>query len=195
MGDQYRSRKRPKWHYGGWMTPEQIKLGVHPIPVNHGGRNSKKKMNPRMNPLFNERYPVNTNFRQMDNEMDKTDVINWGHAKFDVVVVDQPGDLETEMALDFPYFSSSRLAFPRVEEEESSETEDYLAIPRGDLGPGGDHAVRKKTRFLRSLSPTGLEEEESSETEDYLAIPREEEEEEESSETEDYLAIPREEEE
>merc|ERR1712066_359940 len=122
--------------------------------------------------------------------------------------VDQPGDLETEMALDFPYFSSSRPAFPRVEEEESSETEDYLAIPReeeeeeeeessetedylaiprGDLGPGGDHAVRKKTRFLRSLSPTGLEEEESSETEDYLAIPREEEEEE-SSETEDYLA-------
>merc|ERR1712066_421976 len=56
-------------------------------------------------------------------------------------------------------------------------------------------AVRKKTRFLRSLSPTGLEEEESSETEDYLAIPREEGEEEESSETEDYLAIPREEEE
>merc|ERR550537_1161622 len=121
-------------------------------------------------------------------------IINWGYAKFDVVVVDQPGDLETEMALDFPYFSSSRLAFPREEEEEeeeSGETEDYLAIPRGDLGPGGDHAVRKKTRFLRSLSPTGLEEEESSETEDYLAIPREEEEEEEISETEDYLAIPR----
>ena len=166
--DQYRSRKRPKWHYGGWMTPEQIKLGVHPIPVNHGNRNSKKKMNPRMNPLFNERYPVNTNFRQMDNEMDKTDVINWGLAKFDVVVLDHPGDLETEMNWYPPFFYSSRLAFPRVEEEESSETEDYLALPRE-------------------------EEEESSETEDYLALPREEEEE--SSETEDYLALPREEEE
>merc|ERR1712054_597020 len=59
---------------------------------------------------------------------------------FDVTIVDRPEDRQTE----------DYLAIPRGQEEdvENSETEDYLAIPREDHGPGGDHAVRK-TRYLR----------------------------------------------
>jgi len=79
---------------------------------------------------------------------------------FDVTIVDRPEDTQTE----------DYLAIPRgdEEDEQNSETEDYLAIPREDE-----------------------EDEQNSETEDYLALPREDEENIENSETEDYEFVPR----
>merc|ERR1712113_665268 len=126
------------------MSQEQMKLGVRPIPVNHGGRGKKK-----MKPLYNQRYPINTKLNDPHTvRIGGMDVVEWMPSKasrFDVAIVDRPED---------------------------TQTEDYLAIPRGDE-----------------------EDEQNSETEDYLAIPREDEEDEQNSETEDYLALPREDEE
>merc|ERR1712054_719601 len=115
------------------------------------------------------------------------DVVHWMPSKasrFDVVVTETPEDRQTE----------DYLAIPRGQEEdiESSETEDYEFVPRNDHGPGGDHAVRK-TRYLspENFDVTIVDRPEDRQTEDYLAIPRGDEEDEENSETEDYLAIPR----
>merc|ERR1712054_713240 len=118
----------------------------------------------KMKPLYNQRYPINTKLNDPHTvRMGGMDVVHWMPSKasrFDVVVTETPEDRQTE----------DYLAIPRGQEEdvENSETEDYLAIPREDE-----------------------EDEENSETEDYLAIPRGQEEDIESSETEDYLAIPR----
>merc|ERR1711988_600414 len=160
MMAQYKYKKRPKWH-SGWMSQEQMKLGVRPIPVNHGGRNGHKK---KMKPLYNQRYPINTKFNDPHTvRIGGMDVVEWMPSKasrFDVAIVDRPEDTQTE----------DYLAIPRGDEEniENSETEDYLAIPREDE-----------------------EDEQNSETEDYLALPREDEENIENSETEDYEFVPR----
>merc|ERR1711912_89474 len=86
------------------------------------------------------------------------------------------------------------LAIPRGQEEdiESSETEDYELVPRNDHGPGGDHAVRK-TRYLspENFDVTIVDRPEDRQTEDYLAIPRGQEEDVENSETENYEFVPR----
>merc|ERR1712146_755127 len=151
--------------HSGWMSQEQMKLGVRPIPVNHGGRGKKK-----MKPLYNQRYPINTKLNDPHTvRMGGMDVVDWRPSKasrFDVVVTETPEDRQTE----------DYLAIPRGQEEdiESSETEDYEFVPRNDHGPGGDHAVRKN----RYLSPekfdvTIVDRPEDRQTEDYLAIPRE----------------------
>jgi hypothetical protein len=155
MMAQYKYKKRPKWH-SGWMSQEQIKLGVHPIPVNHGG---KKKMKP----LYNQRYPINSKLNDPHTvRIGGMDVVEWMPSKasrFDVAIVDRPEDTQTEDYLAIPREeeedeqnseTEDYLALPREDEEniENSETEDYEFVPRNDHGPGGDHAVRK-TRYLR----------------------------------------------
>merc|ERR1711918_184575 len=137
---------------------DKIKYGVHPIPVNHGGKNKGKK---KMTTTIDGRYPVPSHSKVFG-----ADVVNWSPVKagrfqneafkFDVAIVQT---------------NQKYLALPR-EEEEDTESEDYLAIPRG-------------------------EEEEETESEDYLTLPRAEENDAENmdSETEDYLALPRGEEE
>merc|ERR1712227_692528 len=136
---QYKYKKRPKWH-SGWMSQEQIKLGVHPIPVNHGG---KKKMKP----LYNQRYPINSKLNDpLTVRIGGMDVVDWRPSKasrFDITIVDRPENKETE----------DYLALPREEDEEdeveeNSETEDYLTLPREEDEEDED--------------------EENSETEDYL---------------------------
>merc|ERR1712054_344989 len=177
MMAQYKYQKRPKWH-SGWMSQEQMKLGVRPIPVNHGGRGKKK-----MKPLYNQRYPINTKLNDPHTvRMGGMDVVHWMPSKasrFDVVVTETPEDRQTE----------DYLAIPRGQEEdvENSETEDYLAIPREDE----EDEENSETEDYLAIPREDEEDEESSETEDYLAIPRGQEEDIESSETEDYLAIPR----
>merc|ERR1712146_817299 len=154
--------------HSGWMSQEQMKLGVRPIPVNHGGRGKKK-----MKPLYNQRYPINTKLNDPHTvRMGGMDVVHWMPSKasrFDVVVTETPEDRQTE---------------------------DYEFVPRNDHGPGGGHAVRK-TRYLspENFDVTIVDRPEDRQTEDYLAIPRGDEEDEQNSETEDYLAIPREDEE
>jgi hypothetical protein len=136
MMAQYKYKKRPKWH-SGWMSQEQIKLGVHPIPVNHGGQQ-------KMKPLDNQKYPINAKITDPHTfRIGGIDVVDWRPSKasrFDVVIVERPENKETE----------DYLALPREDEEdaENSGTEDYEFVPRNDHGPGGDHAVRK-TRYLR----------------------------------------------
>merc|ERR1712146_353504 len=176
MMAQYKYKKRPKWH-SGWMSQEQMKLGVRPIPVNHGGRGKKK-----MKPLYNQRYPINTKLNDPHTvRIGGMDVVDWRPSKasrFDIVVTETPEDRQIEDYLAIPrgqeediessetedYESIPRedeedeensetedyLAIPREDEEdiESSETEDYEFVPRNDHGPGGDHAVRKN-RYLR----------------------------------------------
>merc|ERR1711916_234471 len=157
MMPQYKSQKRPKWHMHSWMVPERIKLGVHPIPVNHGGKKGKMQIKSS----YKERYPSNTNFAvderypvnsdmpvEMQSEQtDGIDIINWMPAqasRFDVAIVDRPEYLETDMYLALPRISSSRSANPHKEEEEK------LNIFEGPgLGPGGDRPVGRKTRYLR----------------------------------------------
>jgi len=149
MMPQYKSQKRPKWHMHSWMVPERIKLGVHPIPVNHGGKKGKMQIKSsykerypsNTNFAVDERYPVNTNFAvderypvnsdmpvEMQSEQtDGIDIINWMPAqasRFDVAIVDRPEYLETDMYLALPRISSSRSA------NEDLETDMYLALPR-----------------------------------------------------------------
>merc|ERR550537_2155407 len=161
MMAQYKYKKRPKWH-SGWMSQEQIKLGVHPIPVNHGG---KKKMKP----LYNQRYPINSKLNDPHTvRIGGMDVVDWRPSKasrFDITIVDRPENRETEDYLALPREEDEEgeveensetedyLTLPREEDEEdeveeNSETEDYEFVPRNDHGPGGDHAVRR-TRYLR----------------------------------------------
>merc|ERR1712146_847056 len=108
----------------GWMSQEQMKLGVRPIPVNHGGRGKKKTK-----PLYNQRYPINTKLNDPHTvRIGGMDVVDWRPSKasrFDITIVDRPENRETE----------EYLALPREEDEEdedaeNSETEDYLALPR-----------------------------------------------------------------
>merc|ERR1712054_364933 len=177
---QYRYKQRPKWH-SGWMSQEQIKLGVHPIPVNHGFQK-------KMKPLYNQKYPINAKLTDPHTvRIGGIDVVDWRPSKasrFDIVVVETPENSETE----------DYLALPREDEEdeENSETEDYEFVPRNDHGPGGDHAVRK-TRYLspENFDVTIVDRPEDRQTEDYLAIPRGQEEDVENSETENYEFVPR----
>merc|ERR1712227_1070175 len=80
--------------------------------------------------------------------------------KFDVTIVDRPEDRQTE----------DYLAIPRGQEEdvENSETENYEFVPRNDHGPGGDHAVRK-TRYLspENFDVTIVDRPEDTQTQDY----------------------------
>merc|ERR1711916_349732 len=125
------SQKRPKWHMHSWMVPERIKLGVHPIPVNHGGKKGKMQIKSsykerypsNTNFAVDERYPVNTNMpvEMQSEQTDGIDIINWMPAqasRFDVAIVDRPEYLETDMYLALPRISSSRSANPHKEEEE-----------------------------------------------------------------------------
>merc|ERR1712146_858375 len=154
---QYKYKQRPKWH-SGWMSQEQIKLGVHPIPVNHGGQK-------KMKPLYNQKYPINAKLTDPHTvRIGGIDVVDWRPSKasrFDIVVVETPENRETEDYLALPREeeededednseTEDYLALPQEDEEdeENSETEDYEFVPRNDHGPGGDHAVRK-TRYLR----------------------------------------------
>merc|ERR1712137_645048 len=182
---QYKYKKRPKWH-SGWMSQEQIKLGVHPIPVNHGG---KKKIKP----LYNQRYPINSKLNDPHTvRIGGMDVVDWRPSKasrFDIVIVERPENRET----------GDYLALPREEDEKNSETEDYIPLSREKFDVKVvDRPDDRQTKDYLALPREEEEEEEdedeeNSETEDYLALPREkEEEDEENSETEDYLALPRE---
>merc|ERR1719198_70939 len=169
---------------------DKIKYGVHPIPVNHGGKNKGKK---KMTTTTDGRYPVPSHSKVFG-----ADVVNWSPVKtgrfqneafkFDVAIVQT---------------NQKYLALPRGEEEEDTESEDYLAIPRGE--------EEEETESEDYLALPREEEQnedanemEDRESEDYLALPREEEQNEDAnendaenmdSETEDYLALPRGEEE
>merc|ERR1711918_88124 len=172
---QLKTTVRPRYHeswYVGLITPgpemepssssipnpnqDKIKYGVHPIPVNHGGKNKGKK---KMTTTTDGRYPVPSHSKVFG-----ADVVNWSPVKagrfqneafkFDVAIVQT---------------NQKYLALPR-EEEEDTESEDR------ELGPGGVHA--------NGSAEENDAENMDSETEDYLALPRGEEEEENEMDTE-----------
>jgi hypothetical protein len=162
MMAQYKYKKRPKWH-SGWMSQEQIKLGVHPIPVNHGG---KKKMKP----LYNQRYPINSKLNDPHTvRIGGMDVVDWRPSKasrFDIVIVERPENRETE----------DYLALPREEDEKNSEAEDYIPLSREKFDVAiVDRPEDKQTEDYLALPREEDEEdevEENSETEDYEFVPR-----------------------
>jgi hypothetical protein len=213
---QLKTTVRPRYHeswYVGLITPgpemepssssipnpnqDKIKYGVHPIPVNHGGKNKGKK---KMTTTTDGRYPVPSHSKVFD-----ADVVNWSPVKagrfqneafkFDVAIVQTnqkylalPREEEEDTE------SEDYLAIPRGEEEEETESEDYLTLPREEEQNEDANEMEDRETEDRELGPGGVHangsaeendaENMDSETEDYLALPRGEEEEENEMDTE-----------
>merc|ERR1712100_261082 len=179
-----RQRYHESW-YVGFITPgpemepssssipnpnqDKIKYGVHPIPVNHGGKNKGKK---KMTTWADGRYPVPSHSKVFD-----ADVVNWSPVKagrfqneafkFDVAIVQT---------------NQKYLAIPRGEEEEETESEDYLTLPREEEQNEDANEMEDRETEDRELGPGGVHANGSAEENDAENM---------DSETEDYLALPR----